>query len=329
MPKRTFITGAAGFVGSAVVEELLARGYDITALLYRGELKTGADRVRVVRGDIFSTAALDDGMAGCDAVIHLVGIIRENPSNGVTFERIHFQGAKNVMDAAVRAGVKRFIHMSALGARPGAVAMYHQTKYLAEVALQAMPLEATILRPSLIHGPGGDFLEMEAAWARGTRPPFFFMPYFGGGLIGLRRPLSLVQPVYVKDVARAFVDAIANPKPIGQTYGLCGNQVMTWPQMHHIASEIFTGKRKAALAVPAWYAKALTYVTPASMLPFTRDQIMMGLEDSACDMEPFIADFGWEPGGFEQTLRGYAGDRETRGRGDAEMKRTRRTVPIT
>jgi NADH dehydrogenase len=307
MPKRIFLTGAAGFVGSSVVAELLARGYEITALLHRGELKAGADRVRIVRGDLFSTAALDEGLAGCDAVIHLVGIIRENPKTGVTFERIHFQGAKNVMDAAVRAGVKRFIHMSALGARQGAVAMYHQTKYLAEVTLRAGPLDATILRPSLIHGPGGDFLEMEAAWARGTRPPYLFMPYFGGGLLGLRRPLSAVQPVYVKDVARAFVDAIDNPKTIGQTYGLCGKERLSWPQMHYIAAAIFAGKPKPAVAIPAWYAKALTHVVPASLLPFTRDQVIMGTEDSACDMGPFVTDFGWEPGGFEETVKDYAG----------------------
>ena len=74
------------------------------------------------------------------------------------------------------------------------------------------------------------------------------MPYFGGGLLGFRQPPSMVQPVYVKDVAREFVDAIVNPKTFGQTYGLCGRQPLTWPLMHYIVSEVFTGKRKAALA---------------------------------------------------------------------------------
>jgi hypothetical protein len=81
---------------------------------------------------------------------------------------------------------------------------------------------------------------------------------------------------------------------------------MNWPQMHRIASLIFRGKRKATLAVPAWYGKFLTYVAPAALLPFTRDQVIMALEDSTSGMEAFAADFGWKPGGFEETLETYA-----------------------
>jgi nucleoside-diphosphate-sugar epimerase len=308
--KRIFVTGAAGFVGSAVVEELLGRGFEVTALVHRGQLRAGAGRVQIVQGDLFAPAALDQGIAGCAAVIHLVGIIRENARRGSTFDRIHFQGAKNVMEAARRAGVGRFIHMSALGARADAASQYHKSKFQAEQALRESGesgLDWTILRPSLIHGPGGEFLSMEAGWARGRKPPFLFMPYFSAGLLGRRAPAS-VQPVYVNDVARAFVDAIDNPQTIAQAYGVCGSQRLLWPQMHHIAAEIFRGKRKATLAIPAWYGKFLTHVVPESLLPFTRDQVTMALEDSTCDMMKFAADFGWEPGGFEETLRGYAAE---------------------
>ncbi|HET6246370.1 MAG TPA: NAD(P)H-binding protein [Tepidisphaeraceae bacterium] len=305
--KRIFITGGAGFVGSAVIDELLAGDFEIMALVNRDELKVQSPRLNYVRGGLFDDRALDTGLAGCDAAIHLVGIIAEKPRAGITFTRMHLEATGKMIAAAKRAGVKRFIHMSALGARADAVSNYHKTKFKAEQALRESGLDWTIFRPSLIHGPGGEFLTMEAAWARGRKPPFVFMPYFGGGLLGRRRP-ALVQPVYVKDVARAFVRAIDRPQTIRQTYCIGGADQLSWPQMHHVASEIFAGKRKAALGVPGWYAALLTYIVPGKLLPFTRDQVIMGQEDSVCDMSQFTNDLGWTPGGFGQTLREYAAE---------------------
>lgn len=308
--QRIFVTGGSGFVGTAVIEELAARGFAVTALVHRGELKAAANaNVCVARGDLFNASALDQAMAGCDAIIHLVGIIREDPGRGVAFERVHFQGAKNVMDAARRVGIRRFLLMSALGAGPGAASHYHQTKFQAERTLRNSNLDWTVFQPSLIHGPGGEFLKMEAAWARGKKPPFLFMPYFGAGLLGLGAKTT-VQPVYVKDVARAFADAIDNPKTIGQIYPVCGSQVLTWPQMHHIAALLFTGLRRPTIAIPTWYANLLTHIVPAKLLPFTRDQVIMAQEDNSADMSKFRADFGWEPGPFDQTLQSYAAEME-------------------
>ena len=303
--KKVFVTGASGFVGSAVIEELLSRGHTVRGLVNRGELKVKSDRLHEVRGDLFNPAALDKGLAGCDALIHLVGIIKENPKTGSTFERVHFLGAKNVMEAAQRSGVRRFIHMSALGSRSDAVSEYHKTKFKAESALRESGLDWTIFRPSLIHGPEGEFLKMEAAWARRKRPPFLFMPYFGGGLLGLKGDFK-VQPVYVKDVARAFADALQEPRTVGRVYPLGGKQPLTWPQMHHLVAKILTGKKRAALPIPAWYATVLTRLVPPALLPFSRDQIIMALEDSTCDIGAFVDDFEWEPRAFDETLRSYA-----------------------
>src|SRR5437660_5094244 len=202
MAARVLVTGASGFVGSAVVEELIARQHPVHALVHRREIQGFGDQVRSFRGDLFDDKILDEALRGCDAVIHLVGIIMEKPSKGITFQRIHFQGAKNVIDAAVRNGVKRFIHMSALGVRPDAVSEYHKTKYQAEEYLRASPLEWTIFRPSLIHGSRGEFMQLEAKWARRKAPPFLFMPYFGRGPLGFGGA-GMLQPVYVGDVARA------------------------------------------------------------------------------------------------------------------------------
>src|SRR5262245_43578982 len=148
MPGTIFVTGGSGFVGSAIIDELLARGYSINALVNRRPLSPANSRVRSVPGGLFSPAALDEGMRNASAVIHVVGIIMEKPAQGITFERIHFEGTKNVVDAANRAGMKRYVHISALGTRPGAVSEYHLTKYRAEEYVRASGLDWTIFRPS-------------------------------------------------------------------------------------------------------------------------------------------------------------------------------------
>jgi NADH dehydrogenase len=304
MPTRIFVTGASGFVGTALLEELAARNYPINALANRRESSLAG--VKNIRGSLFNEIALQQGMLGCDAVIHLVGIIMEKPSRGITFERIHVQGTKNVVDAAKRAGIKRYIHMSALGARPSkSASAYHQTKFAAEEYVRESGLEWTIFRPSLIHGPRGEFMQMEAKWARHTAPPFLFMPYFGAGILG-QRGAGLLQPIFVKDVARAFVDALENRKSIGEIYPLGGADRFTWPQLHKTIAAQVVGHSRMTLPIPVWAAKIYAAVGIAALLGFNRDQVIMSQEDNICETGKFATDFGWQPQSFESSLRGYA-----------------------
>jgi NADH dehydrogenase len=254
---------------------------------------------------MFDERALDDAARGVDAVIHLVGIIMERRGRGITFERIHFQGAKSVVNATKRAGVRRYMQMSALGARPDAVSDYHKTKFAAEQYVRGSGLDWTIFRPSLIHGPGGEFMQMEKKWAKRKAPPFLFMPYFGAGAMGSGGAGKL-QPIYVGDVARAFVDALEKPQTIGEVYLLGGSERVTWPELHRISAEAIVGKKRAVMALPAWYAKALTRVVPGPLLPFNRDQVIMSQEDNTCDLSKFKDDFGWEPRGFASSIWEYA-----------------------
>lgn len=305
MSGRVFVTGGTGFVGTAVIEELISRNYSVNALVRNGKLRVSGANVREFRGDLFDSARLDEALRECIAVIHLVGIIMEKPSKGITFERIHHEGTRSVVDATQRAGVRRYVHMSALGSRADAVSEYHKTKFSAEEYVRASGLEYTIFRPSLIHGPHGEFMQMEAKWAKKAAPPFLFMPYFGAGLFGTNGA-GMLQPVYVKDVARAFVDALEKPNTIGETFPIGGTEQVSWPELHRISAEAIVGHKRWVMPIPAWYAKAVTQITPGFLLPFNRDQVIMSQEPNTCDLSKFQDAFGWSPAPFAETLRSYA-----------------------
>jgi NADH dehydrogenase len=158
----------------------------------------------------------------------------------------------------------------------------------------------------MIHGPRGEFTRMQVRWAKRKAPPFLFMPYFGAGALGLGGAGKL-QPVYVGDVARAFVDALGNVRTIGHAYDVAGPDVFTWGDLHRTVSQAVVGNRRLVMPIPAWYASLLTRIVPGSLLPFNRDQVLMSQEDNtAADASRFAAAFGWSPRPFRETLETYA-----------------------
>lgn len=289
--KSIFLTGGTGFVGSAVLNELLARGYQVRLLSRSGKLDRQG--VRTIPGDLFDTEALEQGILGADAVVHLVGIIREDRSKQQTFERIHYEGSVRVIDAARHAGVSRFVHMSALGAREESPSLYASTKARAEGYLRQSGLDYTIFRPSIIFGEGGEFQKMMTQWATGKAFPYLFMPYFGRGFWG--QTPAKVQPIRVEDVARAFVDSLERPQTIHKTIDLVGPQSLTWSQMYRQFSRQVIGKSKPTIGIPIWYARLLTGLLPGSWLPFNRAQVEMAGEDNVSDPNQIHKYLGWFP----------------------------------
>jgi uncharacterized protein YbjT (DUF2867 family) len=297
------VTGATGFVGRHVLLHLLDAGHDVRALVRDADQLTPREwtNVTAVTGDLFSPAALRRLVEGADAVVHLVGIIAERPARGQTFERIHVEGTSNLLAAARGGGVRRWVHMSALGARPEAPATYHRTKYEAEQRVRGSGLQWTIFRPSLIHGPDGEFMRMVRGFCTGWFPPF--LPYFGKGLLGNKGGGSL-QPIWVEDVARYFTAALGNARSIGQVYGLGGPTVHTWPALYELCRDVFTpGSRRRPRGVPVWYAKLIAGLPG---VPFNRDQVLMSQEDNVCAMDKALADFDIQPADFAPTLAQYA-----------------------
>jgi uncharacterized protein YbjT (DUF2867 family) len=334
------MTGTTGFVGERVLNALLQRGYSVRGLVRDpGKFVAPGGSFTAVKGDLADPAALAELVVGADVVIHLVGIIAEAPSEGQTFEAVHYEGTVALLAAAKKAGVKRWVHMSALGTRPDAVSNYHRTKWRAEEAVRASGLAWTIIRPSMIHGPKGEFVHMvKEFWTlslmqevarflggaltlRSFNPPLFVpsanwrtlfirqaVPYFGGGLLG-SDPAGKIQPVFVDDVATVFAEAVARDKTIEETYGLGGPEEFTWRGLYTTMKKFIPGARdKVIIGIPAWQAKLLTHVPfIGARLPFNWDQVVMSQEDSICNLAKVRADFGVEPGAFEETFAAYAG----------------------
>ena len=158
---RIFISGASGFVGHHTIQALVSQGHAVRCLVRKPTpaLLT-IPQVETVQGDVTSPTGLQQAMSGCDAVIHLVGIIRAFPQRGITFEKLHIEATRNILTAAQEAGVSRFLHMSANGAGPDCPEAYGATKWQAEELVRQSGQQWTIFRPSLILGHDGAFTRM-------------------------------------------------------------------------------------------------------------------------------------------------------------------------
>ena len=296
---RVFVTGATGFVGRAVIQALRTEGHVVRCLVRRGSEPDlhGFEAIERVEGDIFaSPEALEADIAGCDAVVHLVGIIREHRSRGITFERVHQHGTRNVLAAAGRAGVRRYLHMSALGTRPGARSRYHQTKWAAEEAVRASGLAWTIFRPSVIYGPGDGFVSMLAGMVR--RLPV--VPVIGDGR-------QRLQPVPVEHVAAGFARAVTAEASVKQTYAVTGPDAVSMVEMLDLIGAALH-RRVRTVRVPLGLMRPmarLLHRTPS--FPVTPDQLLMLEEDNTGDAGPFYATFGLTPTPLAQGLRQLLG----------------------
>ncbi len=288
------VSGGSGFVGCEIVRQLVAAGHRVR-VLSRGFRRLDP-AVRSVRGSVLDTGSLPEACAGCDAVVHLVGIISE--IGGQTFERVHVDGTRNILAAARAAGVPRFIHMSALGTRPDAVARYHRTKWAAEESVRASGLDWTLFRPSLVFGPGDHFVGLFARISRWSP----VLPVMGDGQ-------ALLQPVAVDEVARCFVGALTEPRSIGRTFDLCGSERLSFDAVLD-AILAATGRHRMKLHIPLPIARlqaaVMEVVFPRVFRrpsPLNRDQLIMLSEDNVGDPVPASQMFRYRPTGLRAGLR--------------------------
>jgi len=285
--QRIFVTGATGFVGHAVVRTLLAHGFLVRCLVRPGSeaLLKGFESIDRVPGDVLEPDGLPPSVEGCSAIIHLVGIIREHRASGVTFDRLHTQATANMLGVAREAGVKRYVQMSAVGPRPGAVSHYHRTKWQAEEVVRASALDWTIIRPSLIFGPGDEFVSVLARMIR--RLPA--VPVLGDGQYQL-------QPIAVEQVAEGFARALRLPLTVGQTYEVAGPEPHRFVELLDQIGVALGAARVRKIHISLGLIKIMLHAFGwLPFFPVTKDQIIMLEEGNVADPSRFYADFNVTP----------------------------------
>jgi NADH dehydrogenase len=250
-PPRVCILGGTGFVGSAIVEALHARGYDMrvpTRSRASGRHLQVFPTVELLVANVHDEAALGALVRGCAAVINLVGILNERGHDGSGFRRAHSELAAKLVRACAAGGVPRLLQMSALKADADrGPSHYLRTKGEAERTIAASGVPHAIFRPSVIFGPGDSFTNRFAKLVR-------LLP-----VLPLACPDSRFAPAYVDDVASAFVTAVEDERALGRAYELCGPEIYTLEEVVRFAAR-HTGRRCRIVRLPPALGKLQAWV---------------------------------------------------------------------
>jgi NADH dehydrogenase len=264
------LIGGNGFVGRTLAAQLQSAGYSV--LIPTGHLAAGRElrllpKVHLEDADIHEFDQLQDlcsRVSSSGAVINLVGVLHDKPAQpyGKIFQAAHVDLPRNIITAMQMHGLKRYLHMSALGANSNGPSMYQRSKGDGEAAVKASGLDWTIFRPSVIFGAQDQFINLFAKLTK----LFPVMPLANYG--------AQFQPVSVDDVATAFVGALKMPMTIHQTYDLVGPKVYTMKEIVELAKRK-VGASCAIIPVPAFvgYLQALAFEFLPGPTLMSRDNI--------------------------------------------------------
>ncbi|HYK41642.1 MAG TPA: complex I NDUFA9 subunit family protein [Thermoanaerobaculia bacterium] len=299
---KVLVTGGTGFVGTHLVNALLRRGHAVAVLARHPDAARNRFNrpVESVLGNVIDPASLERACAGRDAVIHLVGIIWEKGDQ--TFDRMHREAAANVVGAMRSAGVRRLLHMSAMGSSADSPSEYARTKAAGEAVVRESGLDWTIFRPSIIFGPGDGFVSLLAELVR--RNPGF-IPVIGSGE-------TRFMPVSIRDVVRVFVDSLEKPETIGQTYEVGGPGTFTLNEIYRDIALAVGKRKKPLLHLPLWWGRFLAGRFEGAAQrgwieapPLTRDQLKSLSRDNVADTSKTDAAFGAPTQEFRAGIREY------------------------
>lgn len=306
MYKQVCVLGGSGFVGMAIVAKLIKQGCRVRVLTRRRErhkeLLVLPD-VEVIETDIHHAPALVHYLRDCDAVINLVGILNEKRDNGLGFRHVHVDLVEKVVHACQHSGITRLLHMGALhaDAKQGPSYYLRSKGEALDLVHAARDLNVTSFCPSVIFGPGDSFFNRFAALLR-------LMP----GIMPLACGKARFAPVYVGDVADAFVHSLNKPATFGQRYDLCGPRVYTLTQLVQYTAQQLGIKRRVIELGPGLsklMANVFQYVP--LFKPITRDNYRSLQVDSVCS-EAFPSIFGITPHSIEEIVPTYLGHQRVR-----------------
>jgi len=281
--EKVCVIGGSGFVGRHLCQQLVAQGYRVrvpTRERERAKPLFLLPTLEVVVADVHNPAALADVVAGCDAVINLVGVLHDGGEQR-GFRAAHVELARNVVEACRSNGIKRLLQMSALGAETDGPSDYLRSKGEAERIVMESGLDVTVFRPSVIFGPEDSFLNLFAGLAR-------VLP-----VLVLARPDARFQPVYVGDVAAAFV------------FELVGPHVYTLRELVRLAG-VYSGHQRPVVGLPEAFARLQAFLLehmPGGPL-MSRDNLdSMKADNIASGRHPLPPD--WKPTPLEAVAPDY------------------------
>ncbi|MCL4457970.1 MAG: complex I NDUFA9 subunit family protein [Nitrospirae bacterium] len=305
-----FIAGGTGFIGKHLVNAFAAKAYRVRCLV-RTEEKARACKslgFEAGIGDITDRESIRGKLDGCDTVVHLVGIIEEK--GDMTFEKVHVEGTKNLVDEAQKAGVKHIFYQSALGASATSWAKYYKTKAEAEEIVKASGIAYTIFRPSLVVGEGDGFTEKLKELVR-LGP---FVPVSGGGNAKL-------QPIYVKDWVKCFMTMFEGSGVKGEgsrVYEFGGPEHLTYNEIVLQLMEVM-GISKPVIHIPIklikvslpFYgiSKGIGSLLGKKVPSVTSEQLSLLQFDNVCDKDSVERNFGFVPVKYRDALKLFIKER--------------------
>lgn len=272
------LTGPTGFVGARILEDLHTAGHTITALAHSrtslAEIQRIAPGANVVIGDVSDPFEMRDIVPnGTEAIIYLPGLLREDKRRRLTFQRVHVEGVRNLLEEARRIGATRWVHMSALGVRPDAPTKYFSTKWQAEELVRSSAMAWTIVRPSYIFDDRPtkrmNFVSELANVVRSSP----LVPVPGDGSYR-------AQPVSLDDVSQTIVQSLSNSATSGGTYSFGGPEVLTYDDMIHAIARALN-LRRTLVHIPIGIMAALAETLGRfPFFPITGDQLQMLTEEN-------------------------------------------------
>jgi len=305
---RILVLGGTGFVGRHVCEQLARLGWQITVPTRRALHAASVQSLpglTVIEASVHSPADLARLMPEHDAVVNLVAVLHGNEER---FEQVHVDLPGKIAQAMRTAGVQRLVHVSALGADPQGPSMYQRSKARGETVLHNAGLDVTVLRPSVIFGAEDKFLNLFAD-LQAIVP---FMPLAGSG--------TRFAPVWVADVAQAVVSSLQKPDTIGQTYELCGPDVLTLGELVQRAGQwagVNHGRGRPVMGLPMWVGwlqAAAMELAPGEPLMSRDNLASMKVDNIATGLLPGLAALGITAASASGVAPGYLGHRGPRSR---------------
>lgn len=299
---KVLVLGGTGFVGRHVCEKLQRAGWSVTVPTRRAVNAAAVQhlpRLTVIEADVHDPAALARLLPGHDAVVNLVAILHGSEA---AFERTHVELPRKIAAACQASGVRRLVHVSALGVSEDGPAKYQRSKARGEALLRAAGLDLTVLRPSVIFGAGDRFLNLFAQ----LQAVFPVMPLAGAS--------ARFQPVWVEDVASAVVACLQDATTVGHTYDCAGPDVLTLADLVRLAGR-HGSRARPVFPLPMGLGRLqalMMELAPGEPL-MSRDNLdAMRVDNIAAGQNPGLAALGITPASVHAIAPGYLGQRGVR-----------------